>query len=214
MSAILLIRRDTNIKKSTLSYDAQVEYLESSGTQYIDTGLFVTSNNLKISMRIYTASMPSVEQDIIGNQDSETGRFVLGLSGEKIFGYTRSDLGKEANVYSTTFTGANTLDIEYILDNSNSTKYLVVNGLVTSINYIRSIINSNNTIKLYIDGTTKETYRFIGRIYYVKIYQDDTLHRDLIPVRIGQVGYMYDQVSGQLFGNAGTGNFVLGNDVS
>lgn len=199
--------------KGGLPYDAQVEYLESSGTQYIDTGLFVTSNNLKISMRIYTASMPSVEQDIIGNQDDSTGRFVLGLYGGYVFGYTRSNLGSESNVDSTTFAGANTLDIEYILDNSNSTKYLAVNGLVTSNNYIRSIINSNNTVKLYVDGTTKETYRFIGRIYYVKIYQDDTLHRDLIPVRVGQVGYMYDRVSGQLFGNSGTGDFILGQDI-
>ena len=35
---------------------------------------------------------------------------------------------------------------------------------------------------------------------------------DLIPVRVGQVGYMYDKVSRQLFGNSGTGNFILGND--
>ena len=37
---------------------------------------------------------------------------------------------------------------------------------------------------------------------------------DIIPVRIGNVGYMYDRVSGQLFGNAGTGSFVLGPDVA
>jgi hypothetical protein len=35
---------------------------------------------------------------------------------------------------------------------------------------------------------------------------------DLVPVRIGNVGYMYDKVSGKLFGNAGTGNFILGPD--
>jgi hypothetical protein len=35
---------------------------------------------------------------------------------------------------------------------------------------------------------------------------------DLIPVRIGNVGYMYDKVSGQLFENQGTGNFILGPD--
>ena len=36
---------------------------------------------------------------------------------------------------------------------------------------------------------------------------------DFIPVRLGQVGYLYDKVSKQLFGNAGTGNFVLGPDI-
>jgi hypothetical protein len=34
----------------------------------------------------------------------------------------------------------------------------------------------------------------------------------MIPVRIGTTGYMYDRVSGQLFGNAGTDDFILGND--
>jgi hypothetical protein len=35
---------------------------------------------------------------------------------------------------------------------------------------------------------------------------------DFIPVRKGTVGYMYDRVSGKLFGNAGSGDFVLGPD--
>jgi hypothetical protein len=46
-----------------------------------------------------------------------------------------------------------------------------------------------------------------------QIWQDDTLVLDLIPVRKGNVGYMYDRVSGQLFGNQGTGEFVLGPDL-
>lgn len=37
--------------------------------------------------------------------------------------------------------------------------------------------------------------------------------RFLIPVRIGQVGYMYDQVYGTFYENAGTGSFVLGPDI-
>jgi hypothetical protein len=35
-----------------------------------------------------------------------------------------------------------------------------------------------------------------------------------VPVKDNGVGYMYDKVSGQLFGNAGTGSFILGNDKS
>ena len=35
---------------------------------------------------------------------------------------------------------------------------------------------------------------------------------DLIPVRIGDEGYMYDLFSGKLLGNEGTGKFVLGPD--
>lgn len=38
------------------------------------------------------------------------------------------------------------------------------------------------------------------------------LVRDYIPVRVGQTGYLFDNVSKQLFGNAGTGAFVIGPD--
>jgi hypothetical protein len=52
--------------------------------------------------------------------------------------------------------------------------------------------------------------------YYVsscKLFKNGETTLDLIPVRKGNVGYMYDRVSGQLFGNQGTGEFVLGPDI-
>ena len=49
-------------------------------------------------------------------------------------------------------------------------------------------------------------------IYSIKIWDNNILVRDLIPVRKGNIGYMYDRVSGQLFGNQGTGDFVIGPD--
>jgi hypothetical protein len=44
------------------------------------------------------------------------------------------------------------------------------------------------------------------------MFDNDILVRDFIPVRVGTTGYMYDKVSGQLFGNSGTGEFILGAD--
>jgi hypothetical protein len=45
-------------------------------------------------------------------------------------------------------------------------------------------------------------------------YYNDSIVLDLIPVRVGTIGYMYDSVSGTLFGNAGTGDFILGPDIN
>jgi hypothetical protein len=39
------------------------------------------------------------------------------------------------------------------------------------------------------------------KIYSSKIYEGDVLVQDLIPVRKGNVGYMYDKVSGKMFKN-------------
>jgi hypothetical protein len=48
----------------------------------------------------------------------------------------------------------------------------------------------------------------------MQIYINDILVRDFIPVRVGNIGYMYDKVSKKLFGNSGQGNFILGNDIT
>ena len=54
-----------------------------------------------------------------------------------------------------------------------------------------------------------------AKLWWIQITDSNNqLLFDGIPVRAGQVGYLYDRVSGQLFGNSGTGSFVLGNDVT
>lgn len=192
----------------------EISYIQSSATQYIDTNLYATSNNIEIATKVYTSSMPTKEQDIVGNQDNSTGRFVVGFSsGKQIFVYSRSSAGTETNVTSATFSGAQTFTIGVNYDYTNSLKYLTVNGITTSASFTRAISNSNSTIKLFKSGSSTTTNYFSGRMYYFKLYQSSALVRDYVPVRVGQVGYMYDKVSRQLFGNSGTGNFTLGNDV-
>lgn len=51
------------------------------------------------------------------------------------------------------------------------------------------------------------------RYYYFKMWDDGVLKLDLIPVRVGNVGYMYDRVTGNLYGNSGSGNFIIGPDL-
>lgn len=60
------------------------------------------------------------------------------------------------------------------------------------------------------DGTPWATSSV--RIYAFRVVRDGALYLDLIPVRQGKKGFMYDRVSGKLFGNAGTGEFIIGPD--
>ncbi len=52
-----------------------------------------------------------------------------------------------------------------------------------------------------------------SRIWSFSVTRNGALLLDMIPVRVGQVGYMYDKVSGQLYANSGSGDFILGNDI-
>lgn len=67
----------------------------------------------------------------------------------------------------------------------------------------------------FLFANSNSNYPLYGRIFSFKGYDypNHDLIIDLLPVRVGTVGYMYDRVSGQLFGNNGTGAFVLGPDV-
>ena len=51
------------------------------------------------------------------------------------------------------------------------------------------------------------------KLRYFKIWSGSTLVRDYIPVRVGQVGYLYDKVNKTLYGNVGSGSFTYGNDI-
>lgn len=50
-----------------------------------------------------------------------------------------------------------------------------------------------------------------SRIYSFSI-RTGSISLDLIPVRLGDVGYMLDTISGELFGNEGIGSFIVGPD--
>ena len=50
------------------------------------------------------------------------------------------------------------------------------------------------------------------RLYSLQWKRSGDLLFDLVPVRDNGVGYLYDKVSGELFGNDGSGSFTYGND--
>lgn len=48
------------------------------------------------------------------------------------------------------------------------------------------------------------------RMYYFRLQAPDgSIIRDMIPVRKGNIGYMYDKVSGRIFGNANTTGYAI-----
>lgn len=76
-----------------------------------------------------------------------------------------------------------------------------------------SDFTANGTLSIFGEkvSTTKPSYGVKGRLHRFLLYDvNHQIKLDLIPVVKDNVGYMYDKVSGQLFGNAGTGSFIVG----
>ena len=187
-----------------VAYDAEVEYLKSTGTQWIDTAIILQETD-------------SVEIDAMFLNKS-ADNFMMG-----------------ATAYSS---GEGSVWIEVF---SNTTHYVRFGSSSSASQSGNASANMNvwRTYKIkkgsfYVDGVRKLTPNYAGmptrslvvfgrnnsttnggmcEIRKTKITRDNTLVLDLIPVRCGTTGYMYDRVSGTLFGNDGTGNFVVGADV-
>jgi len=184
-------------------YDAEIEYLESTGTQWIDTGVY---HNEGQSYAIDIIATPTkVESDFIATRIGNGG-MVVGFYNYFVFGYNRPNSRIDTERLEVKKTE---LHIEYEFKDGNRT--LMVNGI--SYSKEGATYSANSTIRIY--GGYQGVYYSSIKCKRV-IFRDanNNLLIDMIPVRVGQVGYMYDKVSKQLFGNAGTGDFVLGPDVT
>lgn len=188
----------------------QVEYIESTGTQYIDTGIIPNNETgFKIKM-----SLPEINKDIFRygiRQDSSDSRFVLGSSNGSVYFGFGGVIGYFGN--QRLWTIEENIPFEANLNYKNS-RTADVNGQGTesigtlTINFSYSIImfgrNSVGTI-----STSSQ------KIYYNKITNRDKLIRNFIPCyrkSDGVIG-MYDLVEDKFYTNLGTGTFEKGKDI-
>lgn len=202
------IRRVVYVPK----YDAEVEYLQSSGTQWIDTKIIAT-NNTSIDtgfLRVpYKLNFYIVGARPSGYKNNEYAITPYTNGACSIIYGNAEDTNLNSPIVNNTYYRCVTNKNRLSLYDSEGT---IVTSVVASTN------SFNTQYSLAVFGENRGGTVLISdvklRLYYLKIYDNTTLVRDFIPVRVGSTGYMYDKVSGQLFGNSGTGNFVLGQDVA
>lgn len=197
-----------------LPYDAEVEYLQSDGLVYINTGIKCASTT-----SFYLSF--TLPDDILSNTINAClfGGRVSGSSGNmSVFMGIVDDTshcfrwryyGTDKHTTSS-MVGGNT----YVFSNLSSANVLSINNInttITNTTFSTSVdmylftINANGSAWAGIDGI-----RFNGG----QLYSNDVMVRDYIPVRKNGVGYLYDKVSGELFGNANSvGAFTYGNDI-
>ena len=187
----------------------QVEYLESNGTQYINT-------------RYYPNNLTDVECKFMYNQ-------LTGNTASSVFGVRESNSGVS----------------QFLMSVANGELWIVNGSYNHSIPSIRPLVNTEYILRItpqkaYWNGTEiltmsssaancknlsmfafgRNTWsglanKFYGKIYYLKIYEDGVLVRNLIPcINQSNVAGMYDTVNGVFYTNAGTGTFNTGSVVS
>lgn len=214
---IITNRRRVMVGKA-MPYDAVVEYIGVGSTvgPYIDTGYTWATDNIRIDIEFMRIGAPANNTGLFGSQkvgqDTNWGIQFWQSSG----GTVRHYIGSSADVYHwVPITGQK---IHFIGEATALHTWLItIDGVEHKGTWSGTVCQDVRTIGLFtlynnLNMTERRTNNV--NVYSFKLTDDGVLERDFIPVRIGQVGYMYDKVSGRLFGNDGTGEFILGPDVN
>lgn len=165
-----------------------VKCLKSTGTQYIDTG--VLSRNAKIDISFKFNKISGKSQVLINCTSGTNGWFGL------------SDHGK------ITLNGQD-FDINYSDKHDFTLEYK--NGTIKATDEFgnskqRAVVTNTNFTLLAVVGKNFPSY---ANLYYTKIYDNDTLVRDFVPVLdSSNRPCLYDKVEDKFYYNEGTGEFL------
>jgi hypothetical protein len=198
-------------------YDAEVEYLESTGTQYIDTGV-VPDLGFGIYVEFESLVAPATTGKtfkVFGSSRYRNGQWggPLILTWAMTSGGQMSWFQTESVFYNPGIRGNTRMWVRIIGDeftNSFGAKFS------TPKRTLNNVFGTLYLLSVHTDINISDSAS--GRVFSCSIYNNAILVRDFIPVRFTNEngdteGAMYDKVSGELFRNQGTGAFILGPDA-
>lgn len=183
----------------------ELEYIESNGTQYINTG-FKPSGNTRLISKFETFSFSSMTA-LFGCRDTgsatASNQFMLWNLSSGTF---RTDyFGANASIYDLVQSGIHNLD-----KNKNVT---TLDG-----NSVSSTIKTGSCSYplILMGGSSAGTVSWKAkmRLYSCSVYDNDEQAFDFVPCKnsSGEIG-LYDLVTSSFFANAGTGSFTAGPEI-
>ena len=188
----------------------QLDYIESTGTQWFDTGIILTQNH-KAEMLISHFDT-SIQRMVFGSRSSAT---------ENNFSIVSGPVGGVMSIV-TDFDNYTNNRLAYTVGENESFNISISNKKL-KINSLEQDVSTYNTFETpgtaYLfngNGNYPAGYQnAIMRLYYCKIYQNDVLIRDYVPaVDANNVVCLYDKVNKEAIYNRGTGDFIAGNTIS
>ena len=196
-------------------YAEELEYLESNGTQYINTGVYVTPD-YSVEVTFVMTQRKTTWDTLFGTRSGNTARFTarwansatgkLGVHRSKAKG-TSYESYDDANATKTAVTDTwHTIKLakrEYSFDGQLRKTFSAATSTATFPYpiYLFALCNA---------GSPADYGYF--RIQKARMWDsNDNLIRDFIPVIDKEgIACMYDKVNGEFYYNKGTGSFKAG----
>lgn len=176
----------------------RLEYIESHGTEYFDTG-FVPNGNSRVTVDFKGAAVLSVVALFGARSGTAENVFAMWLENNQAlpqYGSVAYD--------AKPITATNTVRHTYDLNKGVAT----VDG--SSVSFTNLTFSAGQTLTLLAMNSagTVDGRRPSGKLYGAKVYNNTTLVRDFIPAMnaSGTIG-LWDDVNSTFYTNAGTGTF-------
>ena len=198
----ITLPEDIKVTKSVLPDGyTQIEYIETTGTQYIDTG-FKPNQNTKFEVDL---NVTNTGCHVFGARTAYLNKaFVLFWASNSDYCIQMADSDFNGGTFDTTKRYKVTMtSSQLFLDDNLQASYSVGDFQCEQNAWLMSCYSSNSS----------EYAR--GKLYSAKIYDGNTLIRNFIPCKnsSGTIG-LYDIVNSQFYTNVGTGGaFTAGPDV-
>ena len=217
--AIVGARKTMLSDEESLPYDVAIEYLESTGQQWIKTPIAYESGVIRIEGRVIATDNLTVTDPRriylgTGDFNSNDGIFLGFYSQQQYYDKIGTYMALQGSSASTAYDEG--FILEYNSETSllyrkrrsgNSSKFYEETKDIFAWNKGKTF----NNIPITLFAANEMGDNTSGfRMYWIRIFIDGELELDCIPVKKDGIGYMFDRVSGMLLENLGTEQFLSG----
>ena len=184
-------------EKYSKPYKYQLKYIQNTNTQFINTGIAAGDDEMR------------VEYDIQIEPGSSRRLHGITPLASDYWGVTDTNYYQIGNYKSNKTKVGNRDIVKWIY--SNKINRLYVNDILQFSAQPMTATGISKNLYLWAIGEARYNKLTNTKIYGVKIYRNNILEADIIPVvDLDDTICMYDKVSNRLLYNAGTGNFIAG----
>ena len=181
----------------------RLTYIESSGTQYIDTG-FAPNQNTRTVLDIQVINTGSNGAFLGGRTSNSSNMYAMFFLSAGTF---RTDYGTKQKSISVS-----DLTARYLIDKNKTVtsfgEYSATHDastFTTPCSMALLAVNTNGTV-----GTCLS-----AKLYSCQIYDNGTLVRDFVPcINPSGTAGLYDMVNSKFYESVGSGSFVAGDEVA
>lgn len=184
----------------------KVEYIESTGTQYIDTGV-IGASDLEAEVKVSFNEIPN-DCCLLGSRNVNDRFYVFYIYPGKF------NIGYYNNYYNSNVTPVANQIYNMYTKLYNGDQKLDVDGTTLVSKSENRDINTTKNLYLFCNNMNGPSYYSKAKLYSLTIKKDGVLVRNFIPCyrNSDNVIGLYDVVTNTFFTNNGTGTFGKGNN--